>query len=73
MNAVVNVLMTEDLITRKQRKNDKEMKIYGNKLSAISTLLKYWCTGDGRPENGAFVAFDTSIQKSGKVVIPRFI
>ena len=73
INAVVNVLMTEELISEKQRKQKKEMKRFENKLKSSATLLKYWATGDNRPENGSFVSFDTSMFKSGKVALPRYI
>ena len=72
INASTNVLMSEDLITEKQRKNKKEMKRFENKLRGCANMLKYWCTGDGRPENGAYIGFNTSTLKSGKVILPKY-
>lgn len=64
--------MTEELISEKQRKMPKEKKRYENKLKSCANLLKYWCVGDNRPENGSFVGFDTSLLKSGKVALPAY-
>ena len=72
VNGTVNVLMSEQLITEKQRKSKKEMKRFENKLRGCATLLKYWCTGDARPENGSYVGFDTTLLTSGKVTLPKF-
>jgi hypothetical protein len=35
-------------------------------------MLKKWSGGDARPENGAFVGFDTTQSKRGKIVLPVF-
>ena len=72
VNNVVNVLMSEELISEKQRKNPKELKRFQNKLRGCANLLKYWCTGDGRPENACFVGFNTEHFKNGKVTLPKF-
>ena len=72
LNNCVNVLMSEDLISEKQRKNPKEMKRFENKLKGCANLLKYWSTGDGRPENGCYVGFNSEHYKSGKVTLPKY-
>ena len=72
INNVVNVLMSEQLITEKQKKSKKELKRYDNTLKSQANLLKYWCTGDGRPENGSYVGFDSSTLRSGKVSLPKY-
>ncbi len=72
LNAVTNVLMSEQMITDKQRKNPKELKRHETRLKGCANLLKYWATGDGRPENGSYVGFNTSYLKSGKVVLPKY-
>ena len=64
--------MSEEFIGEKQRKNPKEMKRFENKLRGCANLLQYWCTGDGRPDNGAYVGFKTDYIKSGKVTLPKF-
>ena len=74
VNAVVNVLMSEDEVTPKQRKdkNSKIMKRFNNKLRGSANLVKYWATGDNRPGNASFVGFDSSYYKSGKVTLPKY-
>jgi len=72
MNATINLLLSEQIISEKQRKNPKEVKKLENKLRGSANLLKYWATGDGRPENGSFVGFRTDYYKSGKVTLPKF-
>ena len=64
--------MSEDLISEKQKKNPKEKKRLENKLKGCANLLKYWCTGDGRPENGCYIGFNTDYYKNGKVTLPKF-
>ena len=72
VNSVVNVLMSEQLINDKQRKSPVETKRFDKKLQGCANLLKYWATGDGRPENGSYVGFNTNHYKSGKVTLPKF-
>ena len=71
-NACVNILLHEPLITDRDRKVPNELKIYNRKLSSIAQLLKYWASGDGRPENGAVVGFDFSQYKNGSVCLPKY-
>ena len=59
-NAIVNVVLFEELIKEKAKKNPTEAKIFQRKLKGIAKMLKYWASGDGRPENGSFVSFDFS-------------
>ena len=72
MNATINVLLSEQLISDKKRKQPKEMKRFQNKLKSCANMVKYWATGDGRPENSSYVGFDTTPFKSGKVTIPKY-
>lgn len=72
-SSTVNVLMGEDLVDQRYKLNKKEEKVYTRKLDSIATLLKYWCTGEGRPENGTFVSFDTTCSKKGNIVMPKFV
>jgi hypothetical protein len=71
-NVAVNVLLTEELITEKDRKSPAITKVFNRKQEGIATLLKYWASGEGRPENGAFVGFDFSKYKDGSVVLPKY-
>jgi hypothetical protein len=71
-NACVNVLLHEPMINERDRKSATEMKIYNRKLEGIAKLLKYWASGDNRPENGSFVGFDFSRYKNASVVLPKY-
>lgn len=71
-NVSVNVLLNEDLISEKDRKSPASMKVFNRKQEGIATMLKYWASGEGRPENGSFVGFDFSQYKDGSVVLPKF-
>jgi hypothetical protein len=72
VNACVNMVLHEPLITDKARKSQHEMKVYKRKLDSIAKLLKYWASGEARPENGSFVGFDFSQYKNGSVVLPKY-
>jgi hypothetical protein len=59
------------LIKEKKRTNPKEVKVHKNKLNSMAELIKFFATGENRPENGAFVGFDFSMNKRGKVALPQ--
>jgi len=72
VNACVNLILHEPLITEKARKSPIEMKVYNRKLEGIAKLLKFWSSGEARPENGSFVGFDFSQYRNGSVVLPKY-
>lgn len=72
VNACVNLVLHEPLISDKGRKSANEMKVYQRKLEGIAKLLKFWASGEARPENGSFVGFDFSQYKNGSVVLPKY-
>ena len=74
-NASINVVLLDhaDLIKDKDRFGDAKLfKVKARKQQHIANLIKKWSGGDARPENGAFVGFDTSYSKKGKIVLPQF-
>lgn len=60
------------MISQKDRKSKVEMKKFNSKLEGIANMLKYWASGDNTPENGAFVQFDQSLDRKGKITLPKF-
>ena len=72
-SATVNTLVWDQLIYDKDRKNKKLKKAHDRKLKQIAQLIKFWCTGNGRPENGAYPSFNTTYSKRGNVVMPKFV
>ena len=71
--ATVNTLVWDSLLSEKDRKNKKLKKAHDRKLKEIAQLIKFWCTGNGRPENGAYPGFYTTYAKNGGVVLPKFV
>ena len=65
--------MYDNLIAEADRKKKKLKKAHDRKLNEIAQLLKFWCSGNGRPANGAFATFDTLQSRRGDAVVPRFV
>lgn len=70
-NAQVNVLLWDKLNTPEFKKlyPSQNYRDWAD-VNMIARLLKMWCIGDQRPENGTFVGFRPN--RKGKEIYPVF-